>query len=165
LSTHPGVQVKSPLLKPAPARTPSSVSLGGHPLHPMLIHFPIAFLLGGFACDLAFWWTGDAFWARAAVWIIGAGFGLGTVAGIAGTLDFMLVKGVRRHVTSWSHFLTAVMLLSLAATNWWLRVDDPAADVLPWGLFLSAVSALSLVVAGILGGRLVYEHNIGLGEE
>lgn len=132
----------------------------------MLIHFPIAFLLGGLGCDLAFWWSSDPFWARAGLWIIGAGFALGTVAGIAGTLDFILVKGIRRHVTSWSHFLTAVMLLSLAATNWWLRAgDDPAADVLPWGLFLSALSAVSVSVAGILGGKLVYEHNIGLGEE
>lgn len=157
--------MKSPLLKPAPKRTPSWFSIGGHPLHPLLIHFPIAFLLGGLACDLAFWWSGDPFWARAAVWIIGAGFLLGSAAGLAGTIDFMLVKEIRRHVTSWSHFLTAVMLLSLAATNWWLRVEDPAADVLPWGLFLSAVSAVAVSVAGVLGGKLVYDHNVGLGEE
>lgn len=157
--------MKSPLLKPAPERTPSWFSLGGHPLHPMLIHFPIAFLLGGLGCDIAFWWSGDAFWARAAMWIIGAGFILGSAAGLAGTVDFMLVKEIRRHVTSWSHFLTAVMLLSLAATNWWLRVEDPAADVLPWGLFLSGASAVAVSVAGILGGKLVYEHNVGIGEE
>lgn len=157
--------MKSPLLKPAPKSTPSSFSLGGHPLHPMLIHFPISFLLGGFACDLAFWWTGDPFWARAALWIIGGGLVMGSLAALVGTADFMLIKEIRRHVTSWSHFLSAVLLLSLAATNWWLRVGDPASDVLPWGLFLSAVSVISVSVAGILGGKLVYEHNIGLGEE
>ena len=131
----------------------------------MLIHFPIAFLLGGLGCDLGYWWTGDAFWARAAMWIIGAGFGLGMLAGIAGMLDFVLVKGIRRHVTSWSHFLVAVMLRALAASNWWLRADEPTRDVLPWGLFLSALSAATVSIAGILGGKLVYEHNIGLGEE
>jgi uncharacterized membrane protein len=131
----------------------------------MLIHFPISFLLGGLGCDLGFWWTGDPFWARAAVWIIGAGMVMGTLAAGAGTLDFLLVRGIRRHVTSWSHFLTAVVVVSLAATNWWLRVEDPVGAALPWGLFLSAVSVLAVSVAGILGGTLVYEHSIGIGEE
>lgn len=130
----------------------------------MLITFPIAFVSGGLACDLAYWWTGDPFWARAALWIIGSGFVMGSLAAIAGTLDFILIKEIRRHVTSWSHFLVAIMLLSLAATNWWLRVGDPAAEILPWGMYLSAVSALALGVAGWLGGKLVFEHNIGSGE-
>jgi uncharacterized membrane protein len=157
--------VKSPLLKTPPKSTESWIAIGGHPLHPMLITFPIAFLSGGLACDLGFWWTGDPFWARAALWIIGAGLAMGTLAAIAGTLDFLLIKEIRFHVTSWSHMLMAVMLLSLAAANWWLRVDDPALGVLPWGLFLSGASALALGVAGWLGGKLVFEHSVGTGEE
>ena len=159
------VDVKSPLLKTPPKSTESSIAIGGHPLHPMLITFPIAFLSGGLACDLAFWWTGDPFWARAALWIIGAGLVMGTLAAIAGALDFLLIKEIRFHVTSWSHMLTAVMLLSLAAANWWMRVDEPTLGVLPWGLFLSGVSALALGVAGWLGGKLVFEHSVGTGEE
>lgn len=158
-------EVESPLLKPVPENTPSWFSVGGHPLHPMLIHFPIAFLVGGLGCDIGFWWTGDPFWARAAIWIIGGGLAMGLLAALAGIIDFVLVSGIRRHVTSWSHALTAVMLLSLAATNWWLRLGDPTADLLPWGLFLSSISVLAVSVAGILGGALVYEHNVGTGEE
>lgn len=156
--------MKSPLLKPAPESTTSSIAIGGHPLHPMLITFPIAFLSGALASDLAYWWTGDPFWARASLWLVGGGLAMGVLAALAGTLDFMLIKEIRRHVTSWSHFLTAVMLLSLAATNWWLRVDDPAAGIVPWGIYLSSVSAVALGVAGWLGGKLVFEHNIGSGE-
>lgn len=130
----------------------------------MLITFPIAFLAGALASDAAFWWTGDVFWARASLWLVGAGFVMGSLAALAGMLDFMMIKEIRRHVTSWSHFLTAIMLLSLAAANWWLRVGDPAAEILPWGIYLSAVSAVALGVAGWLGGKLVFEHNIGSGE-
>jgi uncharacterized membrane protein len=127
----------------------------------MLISFPVAFLLGGLASDLAYWWTEDPFWARFSLWIIGAGFAMGSLASIAGTLDFLIVKEIRRHVTSWSHFIAAIMLLSLAAANWWLRVSGPEENLLPWGLFMSCVTAVSLGTVGWFGGKLVFHHNIG----
>ena len=44
------------------AENPSStVNLGDHPIHAMLIPFPIAFLVGALTTDLAFLGTGDAF--------------------------------------------------------------------------------------------------------
>lgn len=157
--------IKSPLLKPTPESTRSVIAIAGHPVHAMLISFPVAFLMGGLASDLAYWWTGDPFWARASLWIIGAGFAMGAVASVAGTLDFMLVKEIRRHVTSWSHFIAAIMLVSLAAANWWLRVPDAAAMLLPWGLFLSVVTAVSISTVGWYGGKLVFHHNVGTDDE
>lgn len=157
--------IKSPLLKPTPESTRSVIAIAGHPVHAMLISFPVAFLMGGLASDLAYWWTGDPFWARASLWIIGAGFAMGAVASVAGTLDFMLVKEIRRHVTSWSHFIAAIMLVSLAAANWWLRVPDAAAKLLPWGLFLSVVTAVSISTVGWYGGKLVFHHNVGTDDE
>jgi uncharacterized membrane protein len=157
-------KLKIPLLAPEPKSTRSSIAIAGHPVHPMLVSFPIAYLLAGLLTDIAFWWTGDPFWARVSVWVIGGGLAMGTLAALAGTLDFLLVKEIRRHITSWSHFLAAVMLLALAATNWWLRFPDPVAGLLPWGLFLSCITLISLLVAGWLGGKLVFEHNIGLGD-
>jgi len=155
------MSVKSPLLKPAPTSTHSAIAIAGHPIHAMMVSFPIAFVTGGLACDLAYWWTADAFWARMALWITGAAFVMGTLAGLVGTLDFLVVHKIRRHVASWSHFIAAVMLISLAAANWWQRVPDPEAAILPWGLFMSAVSALALGVTGWFGGKLVFHHNIG----
>lgn len=157
--------MKTELQHPPPHSTHSALSIGGHPIHPALVHFPVAYLFGAFASDLAFWWTGDAFWARVSIWIIGIGFAIGTLAALVGTLDFMLVREIRRHVTSWSHFLAAVMMLSLTAANWWLRVPDPVQGLLPWGIFLSGVTAIALAFAGWLGGKLVYEHNIGTADE
>ena len=151
----------NPLLSREPKSTGSFVAIGGHPLHPMLVAFPIAYLVSALGCDAAFWWTGDPFWARVSMWILGAGFLMGLIAAVAGTLDFMIVREIRHLVTSWSHFLAAVMMLSLCGANWWLRLDDPAGNVLPWGVYLSAVSVLALTVAGWLGGKLVFEHNVG----
>lgn len=155
----------NPLLKSPPKSTRSFMAVAGHPLHPMLVHFPIAYLIGALGSDAAFWLTGDPFWARVSVWIIGIGLLIGILAALVGMLDFLVVSEIRRHVTSWTHFLAAVMMLSLMAANWWPRVADPVEALLPWGIFLSLVSAVSLSVAGLLGGRLVYEHSVGIGDE
>jgi uncharacterized membrane protein len=157
---------KNPLAGVEPPATGTAIALAGHPIHPTLVHFPIAFLIGALGCDLAFWWTADHFWARGALWLTGSGFAMGALAALIGTLEFMLVKEIRRFLTSWNHFLAGVMLVALAAANWWLRVGDAAAAVLPWGLFLSALNVVTLGLAGLLGGHLVYTHNIGtIGEE
>ncbi len=157
--------MKNPLLIHPPKSTRSIIAIAEHPVHAMLVAFPIAYVLGGLASDVAFWRTGDPFWARVSLWIIGIGFVTGSAASLAGMLDFMLVREIRRHVSSWSHFLAAVMMLSLTAANWWLRVPDPAGHVLPWGMFLSVVTAISLSIVGWFGGKLVFEYKVGTGEE
>lgn len=140
----------------------SRVTAGGHPLHPMMVHFPVAALLGLVAVDAAFIWTGDPFWARAGLWLAGVGAGGGWLASMAGTVDLLLVRRIRRLVTGWAHAVMAVMMLSLATMNWLLRYGEPGARVLPWGLYLSLLTALLIAAAAALGGRLVYEHAVGV---
>ena len=41
----------------------STAQIAGHPIHPMLIPFPIAFFVGTFACDLVYWQTSNPAWA------------------------------------------------------------------------------------------------------
>lgn len=157
--------MKAPLLTQPPESTTSYIAIAGHPLHPMLITFPVAYLMATLASDIGYWWTADPFWARASLWLAGAGLFIGLLAALAGTLDFMLVKEIRRHVTSWSHFLMAVMMLSMAGANWWLRMPDAEAGILPWGIVLSTATALAVSLAGWLGGKLVFEHKVGTGED
>jgi uncharacterized membrane protein len=149
----------NPLAAPRPEATRSVVAIASHPLHATTVHFPIAYLFAGFGADA------DPFWARLAVWAIGAGFFMGCLAAVFGTLEFMLVKEIRRFTTSWGHFLAGITLVAIAAANWWGRVADPEAGALPWGLFLSAVSVAAVGWAGILGGTLVYEHNVATQQE
>ena len=44
----------------------STANIFGHPIHPMLIPFPIAFFVATFVCDMVFWQTGNHLWATAA---------------------------------------------------------------------------------------------------
>jgi hypothetical protein len=70
---------------------PSTFAIAGHPLHPLIVTFPIAFLSGAAGADLGYWLTDDPFWARAAIWLIGAGFISGLVAALTGMLDFLRI--------------------------------------------------------------------------
>jgi len=140
---------------------PSKVTVMHHPLHPMVVVFPISFLMFTLVTDAAYWYLRDAFWAQASFWLVAAGFVLGVVAALLGLADFVLLKEARREITGWSHMVLGIMTLSLAGANVQLRWDDPVAAALPWGLFLSMVMALTVSLTGWLGGTLTFRHGIG----
>ncbi|WP_139015872.1 DUF2231 domain-containing protein [Ensifer aridi] len=47
---------------------PATAKVGGRPIHPMLVPFPIALLGATFLCDLVYLATGNPFWAAVSVW-------------------------------------------------------------------------------------------------
>lgn len=143
----------------------SRMSLSGHPIHPMLIHFPVAALLGLVATDLAYVWSQDVFWARAGLWLAGVGAIGGGVSGLVGLVDLVSVARIRRLITAWCHAILAVMLLSLAALNWLLRYQDASELILPWGLYVSLLTAGLIAITSYLGGQLVYERAVGVDVE
>ncbi|ATH78493.1 MULTISPECIES: DUF2231 domain-containing protein [Halomonadaceae] len=149
-------------MAPTPQRSiKSRASLAGHPLHPVMIHFPVAALMALVASDLAYWYTEDPFWMRSGLWLAGVGAFGGWVASIAGIIDLVTVSRIRRLITGWSHAIVAVVMLSLASFNWLLRFNEPDA-ILPWGLAVSLLTGGLIALAGWLGGQLVYEHAVGV---
>lgn len=140
----------------------SRMAVRGHPIHPMLIHFPVAALLGLIATDLTYVFSGDYFWARASLWLAGVGALGGWVSGFAGLIDLLSVSQIRRLITAWCHAILAVMLLSLASLNWLFRLEAAEVNILPWGMYLSLLTGVLIAAASYLGGRLVYEHAVGV---
>ena len=140
----------------------SKIALHGHPLHAMLVAFPIALTMSVLGADLLFWWTGDGFWARAAGWAAFGAFLMGVLAGITGTVELLIVRGIRNRSASWTHFVLAVMLLSILGANWVVRINAAEAAVLPQGLILSLVAAGLTAITGWHGGKLVFDYQIGV---
>lgn len=141
---------------------PSTAAIRGHPIHPMLIPFPMAFLTGAFGADVGYWLTADPFWARAALWLIGAGVVSGLAAAVAGLTDFLTIAKPRKLGLGWIHAGGNAMVLLLAAVNWGIRSEDAVAAVLPWGIILSFVIAVALGVTGWAGAELSYRYRIGV---
>ncbi len=141
---------------------PSTVAVAGHPIHPVIVTLPIAFLVGAPACDIAYWLTQDFFWARASFWLILAGLILGLLAAITGLLDFIKIGRVRKHTAGWAHMYANVTALVLTAINLGLRLGSPVENLLFTGLILSVLVATLLGISGWYGGELVYRHKIAV---
>lgn len=147
--------------RPGFNQTESRISVFGHPIHAMSVAFPVALTFCTFGADVLFWWTGDAFWARAAIWAAGTGFLLGMAAGFSGTAELLLVSGIRARAPAWTHFIIAVTLLALLGANWGHRLDGYEAAVLPYGILLSGLCTLMVMFTGWHGGKLVFDYRLG----
>ena len=80
---------------------------------------------------------------------------------MSGTGELLLVPGIRSREASWSHAIAAMTLLAISGANWGLRLDY-SDSVLPHGLALSALAAAMAGFAGWHGGKLVFDHGIGI---
>jgi len=141
--------------------TESKIAIAGHPLHAMLVAFPIALAFSTLGADLLYLWTGNDFWAQVAGYAVFFAFAMGVLAGLTGTAELLLVRGIRNRSASWTHFVLAVMLLSLFGANWIIRIGNAEGAVLPVGLGLSLVAAGMTALTGWHGGKLVFDYQIG----
>lgn len=142
----------------------STANIMGHPIHPMLIPFPIAFLVATLVSDLIFWRSGNPAWVTASLYLLGAALVVAALAAIAGLTDFLGDRRIRDLTPAWHHMIGNVVTVLLSLWNWWRRYDaaDPGATVLPTGLILSLIVVLILLYTGWRGWEMVYRHRVAV---
>lgn len=141
---------------------PSTVAIAGHPLHPLSVIFPIAFLAAALGSDFGYWLTRDPFWARASLWLVGLGLAGGVLAALIGMSDFVRIDRVRKRTAGWAHMYLNVAILVLTSVNLILRLRNPVEAILPWGLIISTVVGTLTSLSGWYGAELSYRHKIGV---
>lgn len=143
----------------------STASIAGHPLHPMLIPFPVAFLVTALVTDLVFWSTGVAIWATASMWLIAAGVVMALVAALAGFTDFFGDERIRQLGAAWQHMIGNLVVVVLALVNWYIRYNSGATlGAQPWGIWISLATVLLLLFNGWKGWEMVYRHRVGVSD-
>jgi uncharacterized membrane protein len=142
----------------------STASIGQHPIHPMLIPFPIAFFVATFVCDLVFWSTGGELWATAGFWLLGAGLVMAALAAVAGLIDVLGDAQIRQLNDAWLHAGGNVLAVLIELYNFYLRYVEGAAAIVPTGTVLSAIVVGILLFTGWKGWGLVYRHKVGVSE-
>ena len=142
----------------------STAQIAGHPIHPMLIPFPIAFFVVTFACDLVFWGTGNTMWADATLWLLGAGLVMAALAAIAGLTDLVGDPRIRALNDVWWHLGGNVVAVLIELYNLFSRYVQGTGAIVPTGLVLSLIVVCILFFTGWKGWDMVYRGRVGIAE-
>lgn len=143
----------------------STAQIAGHPLHPMIIPFPVAFFVSVLATDLIYLNTGQTGFAVASMWLLGAGLAMALLAAVLGFTDFFGDRRVRRLRDAWLHMVGNLAAVALQAVNFYLRSGGQAEEAIaPAGVILSAVVVVLLAFNGWKGWELVYRWHVGVAD-
>jgi uncharacterized membrane protein len=140
----------------------STAAIAGHPLHPVFIVFPIAFLIGLLATDIVYTASRIPLWAEFSKWLALSGVVMGGVAAVLGLIDFVTINRVRQESAGWIHFTGNVAAMIIAVINTVIHWSNPLGSIIPGGIVLSAVTVFILAITGWYGGELAYRYGIGV---
>lgn len=145
-------------------RPRSTARIMGHPIHAMLVTFPIAFFVGALVTDVVYARTANLMWQYFSIWLITAGLIMGGLAATAGLVDYLGDRRVRQAKPATPHMVLNILALALSLLNAFVHSRDGWTAVVPDGLVLSGVVVLILGVSAWLGGSLTYRHGVGVAE-
>lgn len=142
-------------------RTPASIFK--HPIHPMLVVFPIGLWIFSLVCDLIRMAgaTSDA-WATVAFYSMVGGLIGALCAAVPGLIDLLYYKGGAPPVktVALTHMTINLVAVVLYAVNIWLRVSGTAGTNTP--VVLSIIGVALIFVSGWLGGQMVHVYGVGV---
>ena len=144
----------------------SPASIAGHPIHPMLIPFPLALWFFSFVADLVYLWRGNVVWRDwIAFYALLAGIIGALAAAVFGIVDWLAIKdrAVKR-VADWHARLNVIALLIFAA-SFYLRTTSGlrmlgGSHTIPF--LLSLLGVILITISGYLGGELVFRHGVAV---
>jgi uncharacterized membrane protein len=142
----------------------SRAGIAGHPIHPMLVPFPIALWIFSLASDFIYLFGfGGPVWKDIALYTIVAGVGGGLAAAVPGYLDYRAITEPLTAKIAERHMIINVSLVLLFSINVLLRLSTGPHAIVP--VVLSVVGVAGLAISGWLGGELVYVKGVGVQDQ
>jgi uncharacterized membrane protein len=139
----------------------SKAKIMGHPIHPILIPFPLGLLTTSVVFDIVYLLTGNGKWSEISFWMIAAGVIGGLAAAVIGLIDWLAIpSGTRAKAVGMWHGATNVVMVTLFIVSWLLRADAPGIVA----IVLSFVAVGLASLGGFLGGELVVQLGVGVAE-
>lgn len=144
----------------------SKVKLLGHPIHPMLVSYPIAFYTATLVAFVIYAVGGDLFWFKLAVAANVAGVVMAAVAAIPGFIDwaFGIPAGTpaKRHGQIHLGLNVAALVIFLIdaiihVPQWSSSSPDKTA-----GIILAVIGVLCTVGAGFFGWIMIQTDHVGV---
>jgi len=140
--------------------TPASVRR--HPIHPMLVVFPIAFWIASLVSDIIYHaGPHNLFWQAVAFYSMAGGIIGALLAAVPGFIDYLSLTDSRVKKIATTHLALNLIVVVMFIFNLGMRYTaSPGTEM--FGVVLSIVALAVLAASGWLGGALVYEHRVGV---
>jgi uncharacterized membrane protein len=132
----------------------SPASIKKHPMHPMLVGFPIGLWVFALVCDVVHAVSGSAIWQTVATFCVAGGIVGALLAAVPGLIDYFSIDEAEMKRIANLHLTVNLCAVVIFAINLWLRLRLPAESNVPLGL--SVVGVLAMGFGGWLGGEMVY---------
>ena len=116
-------------------------------IHATLLAFPVACFTLTLMTDLAYWRTANLLWLHFSEWLLFAGLVFGAIELLALIID-LFVRKVR---PSWLAVLVGIVVMLLATVNSFVHTADGWTAVIPYGLALSIVTVLAMIITAWIG--------------
>jgi uncharacterized membrane protein len=144
----------------------SRIKLLGHPVHPILIVYPLGLLSTAVAFDVVYVVSGNGDLATFSFWALLAGVIGGLAAAVFGLIDWLgIPKGTRARRIGAFHGVGNLVVVTMFLISFLLRMRSPQylPDLLPL-VFGLVGGGISLVTAW-LGGELVYRLHVAVDDD
>ncbi|HEV2617878.1 MAG TPA: DUF2231 domain-containing protein [Candidatus Acidoferrales bacterium] len=139
----------------------SPASIGKHPIHPMLVAFPIGLLVFSLVCDLIFvFGSHEPVWSEVALYTMGGGIIGAVLAALPGFIDFLSIHEREMKSIAWKHMLINVGALLVFIGDFWARVGGTVSRTTT--VTLSVIGVILFGIGGWLGGKMVYEKGMAV---
>jgi uncharacterized membrane protein len=140
----------------------SKAKLFGHPIHQMLIVFPLGLLATSFIFDIVYLSTHNGRFGDISFWMIASGIIGGLLAAVFGLIDWIAIPAQTRAKRIGAlHGIGNVVVVALFAISWLVRYDAPMVPSAA-AIVLSGLGVALALVTGWLGGELVDRLAIGV---
>jgi uncharacterized membrane protein len=134
----------------------------GHPVHPMLVAFPVGLFVTSLVFDVVRMAGGSEGFSVAAYYMIAAGIVGAFAAAVFGIVDYLAIpRGTRAKKIALAHGLINFLMVALFILSWSGRYGDPAAFQ-RGPLAISAIGIALALASGWLGGELVDRLGVGV---
>lgn len=140
----------------------STARIAGHPIHPMLVMFPVTLLIIAWALDLVFAASREPLWATLGLIALGLGIVTALLAAVFGLVDYLGDARIRSFRSAHVHLVANLIVVAIAIANFLMRYTGGPSWILDWGVILSSATVLLLGYSGWKGATLVYKHGVGV---
>lgn len=142
----------------------SRAAIAGHPIHPMLIAFPLALWTTSFVVDVIFYFVRHSTLLVISKFLLAAGCLGAVAAAIPGIIDWLAIPaGEAKRVANW-HARLNIIALIVFAISLFLRLQNYSHFVghrLTIPFLLSLLGVVLVAISGWLGGELTFRYRIG----